>query len=83
MFREHCSSEGHQGIQNWSIILIDQFEDLDSSRRNELYWINRLKPWIANVLNIWKVYGAYYWVKNECFLEKSKGSYLNTHEKGF
>ena len=63
MFREQCSSEGHQGIQNWSIILIDQFEDLDSSRRNELYWINRLKPWIANVLNIWKVYGTYYWVK--------------------
>ena len=43
LFHEHYCSEGHQGIENWSVTLIDQVEDLDSLRKKELYWINRLK----------------------------------------
>ena len=32
LFHEHHCSEGHQGIENWSVTLIDQVEDLDSLR---------------------------------------------------
>ena len=42
LFREHYCSESHQGIENWSVTLIDQVEDLDLLRKKELYWINRL-----------------------------------------
>ena len=50
LFQEHYCSEGHQGIENWSIALIDQLEDLYSRRKKELYWINRLNPWPQMVL---------------------------------
>ena len=30
LFHEHYCSEGHQGIENWSVTLIDYVEDLDS-----------------------------------------------------
>ena len=36
LFREHYCSEGHQGIENWSVTLIDQDDDLDSLRKKEL-----------------------------------------------
>ena len=55
----HYSSEGHQGIENWSVTLIDQVEDLDSLRKKELYWINRLNTWAPNGLNVREVYEAY------------------------
>ena len=42
LFHKYYCSEGHQGIENWSATLIDQVEDLDSLRKKELYWINRL-----------------------------------------
>ena len=42
LFHEHYCSEGHQGIGNWTVTLRDQVEDLDSLRKKELYWINRL-----------------------------------------
>ena len=45
LFHEHYCSEGHQGIENWSVTLIDQVEDLDSLRKKELYWINMLNTW--------------------------------------
>ena len=59
LLHEHYCSEGHQGIENWSVILIDQVEDLDSLRKNELYWVNRLNTWAPNCLNVREVYEAY------------------------
>ena len=59
LFHEHYCSEGQQGIDNWSVTLIDQVEDLDSLRKKELYWINRLNSWAPNGLNVRKVYEAY------------------------
>ena len=37
LFHEHFCSEGHQGIENWIVTLIDQVEDVDSIRKKELY----------------------------------------------
>ena len=59
LFYEHYCSEGHQGIENWSVTLIDQVEDLDSLRKKKLYWINRLNTWAPNDLNVREVYEAY------------------------
>ena len=59
LFHEHYCSEGHQGIENWSVTLMDQVEDLDSLRKKELYWINRLNTWATNGLNVREVYEAY------------------------
>ena len=84
MFHEHYCSEGHQGIENWSVTLIDQVEDLDSLMKRELYWINRLNTCAANGLYVREVYVAYNWVKKEkTFLEKAKVLYLHTDENVF
>ena len=40
-FHKHYCSEGHQGIENLSVTVIDHVEDVDSLRKKELYWINR------------------------------------------
>ena len=45
LLHEHYCSEGHQGIENWSVTLIDQVEDLDSLRKKELYWMNKELYW--------------------------------------
>ena len=58
LFHEHYCSEGHQGIENWSVTLIDQVEDLDSLREKKLYWIKRLNTWAPNDLNVKEVYEA-------------------------
>ena len=36
LFHKHYCSEGHQGIENWNVTLIDQVEDLDSVSKKEL-----------------------------------------------
>ena len=55
---EHYCSEGNQGIENCIVTLVDQVEDLDSQRKKEMYWINRLNTWTPNGLNETKVYEA-------------------------
>ena len=51
LFHKHYCSEGHQGIENWSVTLVDQVEDLDSLRKKELLWISRLNTWAPIGLN--------------------------------
>ena len=58
MFHVHYCSEGHQGIENWSITLIDQDEALDSLSKTELYWKNKSNSWAPNSLNVREVYEA-------------------------
>ena len=43
LFHEHYCSDGHEGIENWCITLIDQVEDKKELRKKELYW-NTLVP---------------------------------------
>ena len=38
---------------------MDQVEDLESPRKKELYWINRLNAWAPIGLNVREVYEAY------------------------
>ena len=58
LFQEYYCSEGHHRIENWSASLIDQVEDLDSLRKKELHWLNRLNTWVPNGLNVREVYEA-------------------------
>ena len=84
LFHKHYCSEGQQGIENWSVTLTDQVEDLDSLTKKELYWINRLNIWAPNGLNVRKVYEAYNYVKKVwTFLEKAKNLHSHTHENVF
>ena len=59
LFHANYFAEGHQGIENWSVTLIDQVEDLDSLRKKELYSINKLNTWAPNSLNVREVYEVY------------------------
>ena len=65
MISPNYCSKSHQGIENWSVTLIDQAYDLDSVRKKELYWINRWNTWVKIGLNVREVYEAYNWVKTE------------------
>ena len=59
LFHEHYCSEFHQGIQNWSVALINYVQDLGSLRKKEMYRIKRLNTWTPNGLNVKEVYEAY------------------------
>ena len=59
LFHEDYCSESDQDIENWSVTLIDQVEDLNSLRKKELYWINRLNTWVQNIFDLGEVYEAY------------------------
>ena len=65
LFHERYCSEGHQDIENLSLTLIDQVDDLDSLRKKEPYWINRLNIWAPDGLNVRELYDAYNCVKKE------------------
>ena len=58
-FHEHYCSDGHEGIANWCVTLIDQVEDKKELRKKELYWINKLNTWAPVGLNVREVYEAY------------------------
>ena len=59
LFHEDYCSESDQDIENWTVTLIDQVEDLNSLRKKELYWINRLNTWVQNIFDLGEVYEAY------------------------
>ena len=59
LFHEHYCSNGHEGITNWCVTLIDQVEDKKELRKKELYWINTLNTWAPVGLNVREVYEAY------------------------
>ena len=75
LFHEHYCSDGHEGIANWCVTLIDQVEDKKELRKKELYWINKLNTWAPVGLNVREVYEAYWiWTFCKAFLaDKQKG----------
>ena len=52
LFHEHYCSDGHVGIANWCITLIDQVENKKKFRKKELYWINKLNTSAPVGLNV-------------------------------
>ena len=58
LFHEHYYSDGHEGIGNWYVTLIDQVEEKKELRKKELYWINKLNTWTPVGLNVREVYEA-------------------------
>ena len=51
-FHCHIHSEGHNGMEDWKITIIDRAENvLDLRRRQQSYWQYRLDTFIPNVLN--------------------------------
>ena len=59
LFHEHYCSNGHEGIVNWCVTLIEQVEDKKELRKKELYWINKLNTWAPIGPNVKEVYEAY------------------------
>ena len=57
LFHEHYCSDGHEGIANWCVTLIDQVEDKKELRKKELYWINKLNTWALVGFNVRYVHG--------------------------
>ena len=78
MFHERYCSEGHQGIEKWSVTLIDQVEDLDSLTK----WPNGL-----NVREVYEIYQSQKKKKKKkkkkTVLERAKVWYLHTHKNLF
>ena len=54
----YCS-DGHDGVANWCVALINQVEDKKELRKKELYWINKLNTWAPVGLNVREVCEAY------------------------
>ena len=50
-FHAHFAQEGHQGMADWNILLIDQVDCLENLRRREFFWQNTLGTFIPNGLN--------------------------------
>ena len=46
-FHAHFAQEDHQGMDDWDFVLIDQGNDVDSTRRKESFWqytLNTIHP---------------------------------------
>ena len=50
-FHRHFNYEGHNGIEDWKITIIDRAENVLELRRRESYWQHRLNTFIPNGLN--------------------------------
>ena len=50
-FHRHFNSEGHYGIKDWKIIIIDRAENVLELRRRESYWQHSLDTFILDGLN--------------------------------
>ena len=50
-FHDHFCQEGHHGMGDWSIKLIDQAEDLPGVRLKESFWQHKLDTFAPNGLN--------------------------------
>ena len=59
LFHERYCSNGHEGMADWCVTLIDQAEDKKELKKKELYWINKLNTWTPVVCNVRVVYEAY------------------------
>ena len=52
-------SDGHNGIQDWAITLIEQVDDEKFLRQRELFWAHKLDTFYPNGLNQREIYAAY------------------------
>ena len=59
VFLEHFRSDGHNGIQDWIITLIEQGDDENFLRERELFWAHKLDTFYPNDLNQRGIYAAY------------------------
>ena len=59
VFHEHFCSDGHNGIQDWIITLIEQVDDEKFLRQRELFWAHKLDTFYPNGLNHREIYAAY------------------------
>ena len=50
-FHPHFNSEGHNGMQDWKITVIDRAENVLELRRRDRYWQHSLDTFIPNGLN--------------------------------
>jgi len=50
-FHAHFDQPDHNGMADWSFILIDQGENLNATRRKESLWQHRLNTFIPDGLN--------------------------------
>ena len=50
-FQRYFNSEGHNGMEDWKITIIDRAENVLRLRRRESYWQHRPDAFITNGLN--------------------------------
>ena len=50
-FHEHFCKEGHKGIEDWEVILIDSANSEKSLRSKELFWQYKLETFYPDGLN--------------------------------
>ena len=59
VFRKHFCSDGHNGIQDWIITLIEQVDDKKFHRQRELFWAHKLDTFYPYDLHQRAIYAAY------------------------